>query len=924
MENVKRNAIIVAICTGVLVGVGLVTCLVFWPVFAFDSDAAWVGEVFWIVLLATIIAIAALAARSAEEKASDIRAPFGSVTADAVDRHAFENKVKSCLNDPTIFEYFRRNLVKASDITRALAEGEAFNQARTIEPFEQYEHDRSVLQEVIDSNSATMDGVLNPKTAAVLICAPIIIVLLFVQISGSTFATSGLTFLSAIFAGGSALIFSHARDEGNQYEHNQRRRKLALAGICLCVSVSIIVLPPVAFGTRWIPSIYMLLVVISSLFIFFILGSGQTLGQCVTLLAVGAEQVHLLWLRYYASQSERNWLENCEDIIKEQANLTINSILGKEKDRLLVEQDSEGLRRLQDQSYTVSTRSERRIASVLSQMDAGSIALAGPRGAGKSTLLRKFSGHQHFGRNGRGIFLYLPAPAEYVPRDFIAAFLQQLCETYLDYMGWAPPGPIYRESLSLKSRVSISGFFKFLLLLARTVVAIAIILWITRSFVGTHYNHIYEAILATFKHWYDEIHQTLYRKAYKNFRPYWPWIRVIVLIVTALVLLSYIPRWVRYFKPRTEPELVARAREYLRRLQIEKTVTWGKGAVISSPVGRGASFSLNRGGSAAYVPWTLPELVTQTRLLMRNISGQFSSLSHAIIVGIDEIDRIGSLDHAERFIGEIKAIFGVEKCFFLVAVAEDVGSIFAQRATAGRSILENAFDDIVVVEPLDLLEARDLLLKRVPGFTDSFVYLVHALSGGLPRELIRITRKLVDVNQEAGTRSRVLRLEDLAFCLVREELIEAIRATRNQLARLALHANWTTFFERVHSASVSLRYASPFLTDRSYGLVKELSGLTAPDAPESVPTVRDLIQKDEEEAKRIVRDFTAFSYFGLTIIDAFSDEFFDLEHVRLCTAKRFAGSYEELAVARAELTVSPENSRAMLRRFRDRLSSRGS
>jgi hypothetical protein len=309
---------------------------------------------------------------------------------------------------------------------------------------------------------------------------------------------------------------------------------------------------------------------------------------------------------------------------------------------------------------------------------------------------------------------------------------------------------------------------------------------------------------------------------------------------------------------------------------------------------------------------------------MRNISGQFSSLSHAIIVGIDEIDRIGSLDHAERFIGEIKAIFGVEKCFFLVAVAEDVGSIFAQRAIAGRSILENAFDDIVVVEPLDLLEARDLLLKRVPGFTDSFVYLVHALSGGLPRELIRITRKLVDVNQEAGTRSRVLRLEDLAFCLVREELIEAIRATRNQLARLALHANWTTFFERVHSASVSLRYASPFLTDRSYGLVKELSGLTAPDAPESVPTVRDLIQKDEEEAKRIVRDFTAFSYFGLTIIDAFSDEFFDLEHVRLCTAKRFAGPYEELAVARAELTVSPENSRAMLRRFRDRLSSRGS
>jgi hypothetical protein len=224
---------------------------------------------------------------------------------------------------------------------------------------------------------------------------------------------------------------------------------------------------------------------------------------------------------------------------------------------------------------------------------------------------------------------------------------------------------------------------------------------------------------------------------------------------------------------------------------VDKTITWGN--KLNFPAVRGVSLSINRGGTASYTPWTLPELVRYTRGFMREISRTFGSSSHPVLVGIDEIDRIGSLEHAERFIGEIKSIFDVERCFFLVPVAEDVGSIFAQRATVGRSILENAFDDIIVVEPLDFWETRDLLLKRVPGFTDSFVYLVHALSGGLPRELLRITRRLVDVNQELRRDGRQAglhpRLENLAFALVNEEIVESIRATRNQLARLTLPAD---------------------------------------------------------------------------------------------------------------------------------------
>src|SRR5262249_41876608 len=155
------------------------------------------------------------------------------------------------------------------------------------------------------------------------------------------------------------------------------------------------------------------------------------------------------------------------------------------------------------------------------------------------------------------------------------------------------------------------------------------------------------------------------------------------------------------------------AREYLLRLQIDRTIS--RTANITAPAVRGLVFGLNRGSSAKYNPWTVPQLVGYTRRFLHEVAQSMIAKSYPIVVTIDERDRIGSVDHAEAFIGDIKAIFGVEKCYFLVAVAEDVGSLFAQRATAGRSLLENAFDEIVVVGTLQFEEARDLLLSRVPG-----------------------------------------------------------------------------------------------------------------------------------------------------------------------------------------------------------------
>jgi hypothetical protein len=64
---------------------------------------------------------------------------------------------------------------------------------------------------------------------------------------------------------------------------------------------------------------------------------------------------------------------------------------------------------------------------------------------------------------------------------------------------------------------------------------------------------------------------------------------------------------------------------------------------------------------------------------------------------------------------------------------------------------------------------------------------------------------------------------------------------------------------------------------------------------------------------------SAFAYFGITVIDAFSDRYFDLDEVRRRTASELNGSHEDLAAVRVELGVSAASSRMMLDRFRQSL-----
>lgn len=338
------------------------------------------------------------------------------------------------------------------------------------------------------------------------------------------------------------------------------------------------------------------------------------------------------------------------------------------------------------------------------------------------------------------------------------------------------------------------------------------------------------------------------------------------------------------------------------------------GASVASPGIRTGGLSINKATAIKYPPWTMPELVTFTRRFLSEMSRQLSHTGRPIIIGIDELDRIGSLEQAERFIGEIKAIFGIERCYFLVTVAEDVGSAFAQRATAGRSILENAFDEVVTIEPLEIQEARDLLLRRVPGFTDSFVYLVYALSGGLPRELIRVTRRLIEINRDQQVHGNLPRIADLALALVAEQMAEALDAGRIQASRLNLDADWAPLLDAMRSSSVELKRGSA-RTSQAFSVLGGIAEMRTPCS--TVKVYGGAATNELDRAARIVDGLAAFAAFGTTLIDAFSDDAgFSLEEARKRAEAGAANAYEELAGARAELAISPTSTRMILARFR--------
>ena len=104
---------------------------------------------------------------------------------------------------------------------------------------------------------------------------------------------------------------------------------------------------------------------------------------------------------------------------------------------------------------------------------------------------------------------------------------------------------------------------------------------------------------------------------------------------------------------------------------------------------------------------SLPEIVDRYRDFLIRASQEYE-----IIIGIDELDKIGSDEKAHHFLNEIKALFYLERCFYLISVSESAMSNFERRGMPFRDVFDSSFDAIVHVDYLNLDKAKRLLRRR--------------------------------------------------------------------------------------------------------------------------------------------------------------------------------------------------------------------
>jgi GTPase SAR1 family protein len=424
----------------------------------------------------------------------------------------------------------------------------------------------------------------------------------------------------------------------------------------------------------------------------------------------------------------REWVEGCESELRPRIRVELNKLTNKRFPRMLPFLGASGLGETST-PYRLITRKELdRIKRWSEELGASAIAISGSRGVGKTTLLRSMISSGYTADRDTPMAVFVAAPVTYDAREFLILLYSRLCEEVIGLTGPTKSRSVIFFRTVLRPIINIlRRVIRFGLLALLAWIWLPLLPW---GSIGSYIS----GLLGRYS--LPVLHS----------------IRAAIFSTAVFLVLWWLSGKLHISRPSLQaPSKITRvAEDELRRMHLLQTVS------IEASVGVKRGF-FDLGGKHARQlaerPSTLPELVESYRQFAEQVASWLHSRrrpSHLLIC-IDEVDRISKAEDAESFINDVKAIFGVKHCVYLVTVSEEALAGFERRVVRLRPALDSAFDEVLRLDVFKVGQSLELLRRHVVGFADVFISLCHCLAGGIPRDLVREARALLDATLDAAS-----------------------------------------------------------------------------------------------------------------------------------------------------------------------------
>lgn len=351
--------------------------------------------------------------------------------------------------------------------------------------------------------------------------------------------------------------------------------------------------------------------------------------------------------------------------------------------------------------------------------------------------------------------------------------------------------------------------------------------------------------------------------------------------------------------------LIEIAQDWLAQIKFQQTYTSGWSGALKLPIGLEGGISGAQ--TLAENQLSLPEIVDAFTNFVTRASEQCQ-----LIIGIDEMDKLESDEKAQRFLNDIKSVFGLDRCFYLISVSENAMSSFERRGLPFRDVFDSSFDAIIYVDYLDFAGAQHLIEKRIVGKPIPFLALSYCLSGGLARDMIRVFRNLVELLQAHPERDD---LETLCHALIKSDLKAKLRAGAITAKKINLEAEVDEFLQKLYEFE-----SVPLSEELLFKAAQELFAFADAKPPNSVTKNKEKeILLEYEKLSSLHEELATYTYYVLTILQFFKNTLTKSALMR----EDEGATLDYLAKARQMFAVSPLITRAMLNKFRDIHSLQG-